>query len=267
MAALDLFEEIHNIILVADAEKKCRAVHDLHKNIKTYSFKSKSTAKEISLPGYPKSLTLVPPKQLKRRGIQQQEGRNILLHAVAHIEYNAINLALDAAYRFRGQETQYYLDWIRVADDEARHFELIQAYLKKNDCDYGHYPAHNGLWDMAVRTQDNLTARMALVPRVLEARGLDVTPGMIEKLKRVNDLSAVHILEIIYRDEIEHVAIGSYWFKYQCKLQNLEPRSTFRSLVDTHLYGELRGPFNLVARLKAGFDEQEMQELEKGFDS
>lgn len=262
MATLDLFEQIYNIILLDQTEQKCRAVHDLNKCIETHCFDGSSTVKEIALPGYPKHLLLVPPRKLKRRGIQQQQGRNILMHAVAHIEYNAINLALDAAYRFRGQDRQYYLDWIRIADDEARHFELIQAYLNKNQCEYGYYPAHNGLWDMAVATQHQIIARMALVPRVLEARGLDVTPGMIKRLKKVEDKAAVEILQTIYHDEIEHVYVGSKWFKHQCHLNKLEPRSTFRLLVDQHLHGELRGPFNFSARLKAGFDQQEMEELE-----
>jgi len=262
MAKVDLFEQIHDIILLDQIEQKCQAVHDLHQGIEHHSFKSNAEIKKIPLPGYPKDLTLVAPRELKRRGIEHQEGRNILMHAIAHIEYNAINLALDAAYRFRCQEKQYYLDWIAIADDEARHFELIQGYLKTHGCNYGHYPAHNGLWDMAVRTQDDITGRMALVPRVLEARGLDVTPGIIKRLNRVQDTAAVEILEVIYNDEIEHVRIGSKWFKYQCALNNLEPRSTFISLVDHYMHGELRGPFNLTARLKAGFDEQEMHELE-----
>ncbi|MCL4140411.1 UNVERIFIED_CONTAM: hypothetical protein GTU68_036018, partial [Idotea baltica] len=134
------------------------------------------------------------------------------MHAIAHIEFNAINLALDAAYRFRQQPIAYYQDWLGVAADEARHFNLIRSYLNKHDCNYGDYPVHNGLWDMAVQTADDVVARMALVPRVLEARGLDVTPSMINKLQSVGDTGAVEILKTIYQDEIGHVKIGSHWF-------------------------------------------------------
>jgi len=256
------FKELHRIILLTNPEQKCRATHAFAANFDYYTFERNSPLHAIAQPGYPQELKLVPARELKRRGIQSQEGRNILLHAIAHIEYNAINLALDAAYRFRQQEDQFYIDWIRVADDEARHFQLLSNYLHDNNCRYSDYPAHNGLWDMAVRTQDDVVARMALVPRVLEARGLDVTPTMIERLERVNDNAAVEILSTIYSDEIEHVGIGSKWFKHQCVLNNLEPRSTFRSLIDKHMHGDLRGPFNLAARLKAGFDRQEMEALE-----
>jgi len=184
-----------------------------------------------------------------------------LLHAVAHIEYNAINLALDAAYRFRNQTFDFYRDWINIADDEARHFNLIRAYLNDNGCEYGNFKAHNGLWEMAVKTQHDIVARMALVPRVLEARGLDVTPSMIERLDRVHDTAAVEILKVIYQDEIAHVKTGSHWFFVQCQQRELEPRQTFLEMVDTHLHGELRGPFNISARLQAGFDEMELAEL------
>ena len=263
MAEIDFFGELHRIIMLGCAQEKCHATQQLNTNFSNYAFDHDSAVTDIPIPGYPANLNMVAPRELKRRGIKSQEGRNILLHAIAHIEYNAINLALDAAYRFRNQGTEFYIDWLAIAADEARHFQLLNAYLNQHKCNYGDYPAHNGLWDMAVRTQDDLVARMALVPRVLEARGLDVTPAMIERLTRVDDHDAVAILEVIYNDEIEHVRIGSKWFKYQCQENGLEPRSTFRKLVDQHLHGELRGPFNLPARLKAGFDEQEMRDLEK----
>lgn len=257
-----LFTEIERIILCTNAEEKCRATHALYTHFELKTLDQQHQAKPIALPGYPPAVTLVAPKQLKRRGIQSQEGRNRLMHAIAHIEFNAINLALDAAYRFRHQPDQFYQDWLKVADDEARHFGLIRDYLNQHNCDYGDYPAHNGLWDMAVRTQDDIVARMALVPRVLEARGLDVTPAMVERLQRVNDTQAVDILNVIYQDEIGHVDIGSRWFFYHCQQRNLEPRNTFLELVETHLHGELRGPFNISARLQAGFDEMEMRAID-----
>ncbi len=252
--------------MLDDAEQKCLATKSLATQFLEHDDQIKlnhqNPVRSISLPGLPINLDLVAPRLLKRRGMQKQTGRNSLMHAIAHIEFNAINLALDAAYRFRNQESEYYRDWIGVAADEARHFKLIQGYLNQHDCEYGDFPVHNGLWDMAVQTADDVIARMALVPRVLEARGLDVTPSMIERLENVGDLAAVDILTVIYEDEIGHVKIGSHWFNYHCQQQNREPKATFKHMVETHLHGELKGPFNLAARLQAGFDEIELAALE-----
>ena len=256
-----LFSETEQIILCTDPTDKVKATRNLAKGLIEKHIEYKRTPLEIPLPGYPTKLQLVPPRELKRRGISTQEGRNILMHAVAHIEFNAINLALDAAYRFIDQSFEYYVDWVKVADDEARHFNMIRQYLINNGCDYGDYPAHNGLWDMAVKTQHDIVARMALVPRVLEARGLDVTPGMIERLEAAGDDDAVDILKVIYQDEIEHVHIGSKWFFHHCELRQFEPKTTFISMVEKYMHGELRGPFNISARLQAGFDEMEMSAL------
>lgn len=259
---MNLFDEIHRILVLQDAGEKCHATHQLKIHINDYTLKHDTEVLAIEAPGYPPQLELVAPRELKKRSIQNQQGRNILLHAVAHIEFNAINLALDAAYRFRNEPIEFYQDWINIADDEARHFAMIRAYLNKNDCDYGDFRAHNGLWEMAQKTSGDIVARMALVPRVLEARGLDVTPGMIDRLEKVADDDAVAILKTIYNDEIQHVRTGSQWFFYNCEKRNLEPRSTFIKMVDQHLHGQLRGPFNLAARLQAGFDEIEMLSIE-----
>jgi uncharacterized ferritin-like protein (DUF455 family) len=261
----DLFEEIHAIILCGDANDKCHATRELAENLDKFTENHHGAVHEIPRPAYPSKLRLVAPRELKRRGIQSQEGRNTLLHSIAHIEFNAINLALDAAYRFRHQPREYYLDWVNIAADEARHFGLIRDYLNRHGCEYGDYKAHNGLWQMAVETQHDVVARMALVPRVLEARGLDVTPGIIEKFNRVNDQAAINILNVIYQDEIGHVKTGSHWFFYQCQLRELEPRTTFTKMVEKHLHGELKGPFNTAARLQAGFDEIEMAALNSRF--
>ncbi|MEJ2654165.1 MAG: ferritin-like domain-containing protein [Acidihalobacter sp.] len=150
---------------------------------------------------------------MPRRGLGTREGRAALVHAVAHIEFNAINLALDAVYRFRSLPRAYYDDWLRVADEEARHFMLLADRLTDFGMRYGDLPAHNGLWEMAVKTADDWLLRMALVPRVLEARGLDVTPGMIERLRQAGDMETVAALEVILREEVGHVAIGSRWFE------------------------------------------------------
>jgi uncharacterized ferritin-like protein (DUF455 family) len=259
----NLFAELQRIILLNDATEKCQATHYVATHLPDFELAHDSIPQPIPCPGYPPKLELVAPRNLKRRGMQSQDGRNVLMHSIAHIEFNAINLALDAAYRFRNQPFEFYRDWIQIADDEARHFGMIRGYLNERGCEYGDYKAHNGLWDMAVQTQDDVVARMALVPRVLEARGLDVTPGIIERLERMQDNAAVDILNIIYQDEIGHVKAGSDWFFYQCKLRDLEPRSTFKAMVDKHLYGQLRGPFNIAARLQAGFDEMELRAFEQ----
>ena len=264
-----LFDNLFRIITCCGVEEKCASTLALHVefNGNTSQAGSKSTiatrttAVEIPTPGLPARLQLVAPRQLKRRGVQNQAGRNVLMHAIAHIEFNAINLALDAAYRFRDQPLEFYGDWIGVAADEARHFSMIRDYLLELGCDYGDFPAHNGLWDMAVKTGHDVIARMAMVPRVMEARGLDVTPAMIEKLQRAGDSRAVSILTVIYEEEIEHVRIGSKWFHRLCTARGYEPGSTFLQLIDTYLYGDLKGPFNTEARLLAGFTEKEINDL------
>ncbi len=247
--------------------RKCAAIHDLFQRISQYEFACEQAPQLCRLPGYPESLELVAPRQLARRGLASQLGCNVFMHAIAHIEYNAMNLALDAAYRFREMPTRFYHDWMRVAADEARHFTLIEQYLNENDSGYGAFPAHNGLWEMAEKTAHDVVARMALVPRVLEARGLDVTPKMISRLEQIGDRHAVSILQTIYQDEIEHVDTGSWWFRFTCEQQGHDPHSHFFALVEHYLHGELRGPFNLPARLKAGFAEEELATLKSRYDN
>jgi len=215
----------------------------------------------IPIPGRPDRPELVDPKAVKHRKLTTSEGRAGLVHAIAHIEFNAINLALDAVYRFRAMPDQYYRDWMLVAAEESKHFSLLQARLEALDYQYGDLPAHNGLWEMAVKTDHDVLIRMALVPRVLEARGLDVTPGMIKRLQQVGDAETVEILKIILKEEIGHVATGSYWFHYCCKSSDLEPDSTFRKLLAQYMGGGLRGPLHTEARLQAGFSQNELQQL------
>jgi len=188
-------------------------------------------------------------------------GRAALVHAVAHIEFNAINLALDAVYRFRGMPPAYYEDWLSVAADEVRHFQLLRERLRALGKAYGDFPAHNGLWEMAEKTADSCLVRMALVPRVLEARGLDVTPGMIQRLQSVQDDQTAAALEVILDEEVRHVGIGTHWFRYCCAQQGLEPVTTFLKLLKSRYGGAPRGPFNLEARYAAGVSCEEMAAL------
>lgn len=215
----------------------------------------------ILIPGRPAKPELVHPKQVKQRKLSTPEGRRALLHAVAHIEFNAINLALDAVYRFRELPDAYYGDWLQVAAEEAYHFSLLRGRMQDFACVYGDLPAHNGLWEQACKTDHDVLVRMALVPRVLEARGLDVTPGMMQRLREVDDTETVEILTIILRDEIGHVRIGSRWFHYCCAQRGLEPDATFRQLLREVLPAPLRGPFYTEARLQAGFSAEELEQL------
>lgn len=222
-----------------------------------------SQIEEVPVPGRPDAPELVAPRALRQRGLGSEAGRAAFVHALTHIEFNAINLALDAVYRFRGLPRQYYSDWLIVAVEEAYHFGILRSRLRQLGSDYGALPAHNGLWDMAVRSADTVLMRMALVPRVFEARGLDVTPKMIERLKSVGDDKTVKLLEIILHDEIGHVEIGNRWYLWACDAQGLEPLQTFQDLLDAHFPGQLRGPFNYEARLKAGFSRAELERLER----
>jgi len=215
----------------------------------------------IRMPGRPLRPRLVPPRELPRRGLGSDEGRAAFVHAIAHIEFNAIDLAWDAAYRFRDMPPAFYADWVGVARDEARHFVLLRQRMRELGHDYGDFDAHHGLWEMAEKTAHDATARMALVPRVLEARGLDVTPGMIAKLRALGDDATVEILELILREEVAHVAAGSRWFRWLCERAGTDPRVRFRELLREHARPVLYGPFNLDARAAAGFDAEELAML------
>ncbi|WP_426287341.1 ferritin-like domain-containing protein [Luteibacter sp. E-22] len=219
---------------------------------------SSPPARPIALPGRPERPRLVPSREVAQRGLGTAEGRAALVHAIAHIEFNAIDLAWDAVYRFRGKPLSYYRDWASCANDEARHFTMLSSRLAELGHVYGDFDAHNGLWEMAEKTAHSDTARMALVPRVLEARGLDVTPGMMERLRRQGDERTVTILEVILREEVAHVAAGTRWFHWCCERDGIEPETTFAQLLADYMNGSLRGPFNLDARRAAGFSESEL---------
>ena len=262
----ELFKQIEAALLTRDADHKCVLTAQLHHDWQQdmLDYQPGSEILPIDDPGRPESPNLVDPRNLKQRSIATESGRNCLLHAFAHIEFCAINIALDAAYRFREMPLKFVSDWLVVARDEARHFQLLSKELKRRGSFYGQFPAHRGLWDMVCKTRDNTLHRMALVPRVMEARGLDVTPSMIEKFGSVGDQHAVDILQIIYRDEIEHVRIGNYWFQQLCANQQLDASETFVELVRSYMGGKLRGPFNWPARIEAGFETDELKFLEQG---
>jgi len=211
--------------------------------------------------GRPAQPELVHPRHMPRRGLGSIQGRIRMMHAIAHIEFNAVNLALDAVQRFQDMPDAYYSDWLKVAADEARHFTLIRDWLCSQQSDYGAFSAHNGLWEMAEKTDNDVLERMALVPRVLEARGLDVTPGIIRKLQQAGEMDIVAILQVIYEEEIDHVRIGNHWFQHVCAERGLDPETSFFSLLKKHFPNGLHGPFNLDARQQAGFSESELARL------
>jgi uncharacterized ferritin-like protein (DUF455 family) len=213
------------------------------------------------LPGRPERPLLVPHTEMKQRSVRTLEGRAALLHALAHIELNAIDLAADAIWRFPGLPAAFYRDWATVAREEALHFGLLREHLRSLGCDYGSFPAHNGLWTMAEKTRHDLLARLALVPRTLEARGLDASPAVKAKLLEAGDTRAGEILDIILRDEIGHVAIGNHWYRVVCAQRGLDPLATGAQLARTHGAPRPRGPFNLDARRAAGFGEDELLAL------
>ena len=214
-----------------------------------------------AIPGRPARPELVPPLEVKTRSMRTVEGRAALIHALSHIEFNAINLALDAIWRFPGMPRDYYVDWLRVAAEEALHFSLLSAHLQTLGYEYGDFSAHNSLWDMAEKTRGDVLARIALVPRTLEARGLDASPAVRAKLAQAGDHAAAAILDIILRDEIGHVAVGNRWFAWLCEQRKLDPIATYAELAVQYKAPQLRGPFNLEARRAAGFSESELSAL------
>lgn len=231
-------------------------------------------------PGAPSRPLVINPLQVDKRSPFTVDGHAALVHAICHIEFNAINLALDAVWRFPGMPDAYYRDWAKVAQEEAYHFRLLRAHLQtlqtfqeldaaqahSETYDYGSFPAHGGLWAMCEKTVDDVVARMALVPRTLEARGLDATPQIQVKLRKANTQrarDAVAILDIILNDEIGHVAIGNHWYRWLCRRDGLDPLAHYSVLHTRHTAPRLKPPFNHAARLQAGFTAEELQFLQE----
>jgi uncharacterized ferritin-like protein (DUF455 family) len=262
-AALDIFALAENCLAATSVHAKLERSQTAAALIARteFSLDARAAPRAITQPGRPPTPSLVSPRELPQRGLGSEEGRAALVHAVAHIEFNAIDLAWDAIYRFREMPVAYYRDWAAVAADETRHFRLLAARLAEFGHRYGDFDAHNGLWDMAVKTSMSCLARMALVPRVLEARGLDVTPAMIARLRQVGDTRTVEILEVILREEVAHVAAGSHWFSWCCARAGVDAEATFADLIAEHAGNALKPPFNEPARRAAGFSATEMARL------
>jgi uncharacterized ferritin-like protein (DUF455 family) len=257
------------VLCMADPGAKVLATHALFEAMQTGCTELDPSAcmepeASARLPGRPARPELIAPTAVPHRSPFTAEGLAALLHAVTHIEFNAINLALDAVWRFADMPAGYYADWMRVAHEEATHFDLLREHLQSLGHDYGDFPAHDGLWEMCVKTQHDVTARMALVPRTLEARGLDATPPMQARLRKVGTpaaLRAVEILDVILRDEVGHVAVGNHWYGWLCEQQGFQPVSHYRQLARLHSAPRLKPPFNDAARRAAGFTQQELDAL------
>ena len=248
--------------MTPDPEQKLLLTHSLQAQAATiFIAKEDQLQATGTLPGCPARPALCTFLDVPRRSPFTLDGLAALLHAVTHIEFNAINLALDAIWRFADMPPAYYRDWLKVAAEEALHFSLLRAQLQAMGWDYGDFAAHTGLWDMTRKTERDVLARMALVPRTLEARGLDATPPMQAKLRKVGTphaLRAVDILDIILKDEIGHVAIGNHWYRHLCAARGLEPVATYALLAAAYGAPRLKGPLNLQARAQAGFSAAEL---------
>ena len=265
---VELRQSALNWLIADDPQRKVDGVIGLQKAYtdKQVSLDAKidigiKTIAERQIPGRPNKPALVSPLAVKKRSMNTVEGRATLIHALTHIEFNAINLALDAVWRFPDMPEQYYTDWLKVAAEEAYHFSLLNAHLKTFGYEYGSFPGHNALWEMVERTQKDVLARMALVPRTMEARGLDASPPLRNKLAQAGDMAAAEIIDIILRDEIGHVAVGNTWYNWLCELRKLDPIATFETLCKQYNAPKLRPPFNIAARRQAGFSDAELSLL------
>lgn len=252
-------------LIEKNAETKAQGVLALREKPDWHIDLTRQLVPSGQLPGRPEKPVLVPPQSVEKRSMRTVEGRAALIHALCHIEFNAINLALDAIWRFADMPEQYYRDWLKVAVEEADHFMRLKKHLNLLGFDYGDFPGHDSLWEMVERTQEDVLARMALVPRTLEARGLDACPALRNKLAQVGDDEAAKILDIILRDEIGHVAIGNTWFNWICVLRELDPITIFSRLCEKYNAPTLKPPLNWEARKRAGFSDVELAYLNGDF--
>ncbi len=261
----NIFEFAECCLLNSDTEQKLALTHQTQKLAKdnALSFQDNDNIQSINQTCFPAKPILMMPRDMPRRRLDSDEGKAAFFHALAHIEFVAIYLAWDILYRFRGLPEKFYRDWLKIADEEALHFAMIREHLHTFGIDYGDLPAHRGLWSHAEDTANDLLARLAVVPRCMEARGLDVTPGMIAKLKSMDDQVGVAILTRIYEDEIGHVERGSYWFNWLAEQRGLDPEQAYKNAIINYYKGKPKGPFNREVRIIAGFSDNEINWLEE----
>ena len=247
------------LIVLRDADEKALALRQWPEHL--VLDKQARWREPEGLPGRSDRPRLLPPREVPQRAVGSPEGRAGLIHALAHIECNAMDLALDVIWRFPDMPENFYRDWLKVAREEALHFSLLHEHLQAMGYRYGDFDAHDGLWEMCEKTATDITARMALVPRTLEARGLDATPLIQARLRKVGTPDAkrvIEILDVILREEIGHVEIGNRWYRWLCQGQRLDPVAHYKMLVQRHRAPRLRPPFNTEARQAAGFTNEEI---------
>ncbi len=254
MCATSLAEAAREVLLCGDADEKARLARIAAARWRAGQLAAGASIAMPDRPNRPARPEILLPRDMPRRSFKGERGRIALLHSLAHIELNAIDLAFDLAGRFAGEDMPraFFDDWVSVGDDEARHFAMLQARLAAHGAAYGDLPAHDGLWQAAEETRHDLMARLAVVPMVLEARGLDVTPAMIGRLTGAGDHDSARVLQTIYMEEKNHVAAGARWFTYLCERRGEVPDATFHRLVKQHFRGALKPPFNKPAREEAG---------------
>jgi uncharacterized ferritin-like protein (DUF455 family) len=262
---MELRQRALQVLCMDEPAAKAAEARTLHDSFASFSIATEApSAAGLALPGRPARPELIHPARVPRRSPFKPEGLAALLHAIAHIEFNAINLALDAVWRFDGMPREFYADWTRVAAEEAYHFTLLREHLESLGYAYGDFPAHDNLWSMCERTSGDVVARMALVPRTLEARGLDASPLIQARLRQVGTaaaLRAVDVLDIILRDEIGHVAVGNHWYRWLCARDGWDPIGHYADLTRLHDAPRLHPPFNEDARKRAGFTPAELEHL------
>ena len=261
MTTATLREQALALLLEPDPDRKAHGARELGVTCAGEVGASALLRQPPGIPGRPQRPQLVSHASIKQRSVLSREGRAALVHAVAHIELNAIDLALDVVWRFAAMPDAFYRDWLGVAAEEAQHFELLRDHLRSLGFAYGDFPAHQALWEMAERTAGDVLARVALVPRTLEARGLDASPAVKAKLQSAGDTRGAAIIDVLLRDEIGHVATGNRWYRWLCEQRGLDPIVTYRQLAARHAAPRLRPPFNLAARRAAGFSEEEIAAL------
>src|SRR5438105_9656122 len=232
---MELRQQGLQVLCIADPLQKAAHARELQAASAALPIAGAAPLSVLPVPGRPARPELIHPSKVPRRSPAKPEGLAALLHAIAHIEFNAINLALDAVWRFDGMPPRFYLDWTRVAAEEAYHFTLLREHLSSLGHSYGDFAAHDNLWAMCEKTSGDIVARMALVPRTLEARGLDATPQIQDKLRQAGTPAArraVDILDVIVRDEIGHVAVGNYWYRWLCEREALDPIAHYPVLIE-----------------------------------
>lgn len=259
----NIFHLAFQCLIESDIDKKLSMSIDAVKKIKSGSVEYTVSNLEVEnvMPGRPDKPELIKPQDVARRNMHTEEGRAAMVHSFAHIEFNAINLAWDLICRFQDMPKEFYLDWAQVAGEETKHFKLLRDYLNRKGYDYGSFPAHDGLWTIAEQTKHDVLLRLAVVPRIMEARGLDVTPDLIERFRQAKDDEMVAILELILEEEIGHVMFGTKWYRFICHRMEKDPEENFRKIMNDFLPSSKTKKINKNARLQAGFSQTEIDYL------